>query len=461
MKYRTFFRVFSLIISIIMIASVVVGCSQKTDKSTDSTSTITSSDSSSPSTTLDENPDSPSIKNLTEIPDVTIEALILADAEPDLPGQYFGEFMKRYPSIKVDLQLITSGGTIAAIQPRVAANNLPDIFHGGSSEYFIKLAEEGWLMDIGDLECFQNMSESMKAVCTSPSGIRFNIPPADGLVGMFCNMDLFKKAGLEVPKTWDEFIEVCKAFKNKGIVALNLGGGHKSSVAHFLACTGITYNITKNSPEKINEFINYEYDFQSKEFMDFLKKIQLLIDINPFPEGYLGMDYNTANAYFINGNSAMYIQGTWFCADALYNDFECIFTTAPWNNTIEEAGYISIPETGMLFSNKTSRERKIAAKLAAEFIMGDGYYIIQNRRACIPPYPVDKYPKGVKLDERIVSALSEAESKGLTTYTHIFQYLPSVIYSELPALIQEMLSGQSTAEQVAASLIEIQRTEKP
>lgn len=48
--------------------------------------------------------------------------------------------------------------------------------------------------------------------------------------GVFYNQDLFEEAGVEVPTTWTEFLDVCKALKDKGIQPLALD----STYAPFL-----------------------------------------------------------------------------------------------------------------------------------------------------------------------------------------------------------------------------------
>ena len=48
--------------------------------------------------------------------------------------------------------------------------------------------------------------------------------------GVFYNQDLFEEQGVEVPTTWTEFLDVCKALKDKGIQPLALD----STYAPFL-----------------------------------------------------------------------------------------------------------------------------------------------------------------------------------------------------------------------------------
>lgn len=45
-------------------------------------------------------------------------------------------------------------------------------------------------------------------------------PASRSVVRMFCNEDLFEKAGVEIPNIWAEFIEICKQFREQGMTPL-------------------------------------------------------------------------------------------------------------------------------------------------------------------------------------------------------------------------------------------------
>lgn len=45
-------------------------------------------------------------------------------------------------------------------------------------------------------------------------------PASRYVVRMFCNEDLFEKAGVEIPNTWAELIEICKQFREQGTTPL-------------------------------------------------------------------------------------------------------------------------------------------------------------------------------------------------------------------------------------------------
>ena len=53
----------------------------------------------------------------------------------------------------------------------------------------------------------------------------YSLPFASQTLGLFINKDVFAKAGLTPPTTWDEFITVSKALKEKGIIPLANGLG--------------------------------------------------------------------------------------------------------------------------------------------------------------------------------------------------------------------------------------------
>lgn len=77
------------------------------------------------------------------------------------------------------------------------------------------LGEEGELADLSGLECAKNLREVVK-VANTVDGKLVAIPQEMVAYGLFLNMDLFKKYGLEPPNTPEEFLECCQVFQQNG-----------------------------------------------------------------------------------------------------------------------------------------------------------------------------------------------------------------------------------------------------
>ena len=89
-----------------------------------------------------------------------------------------------------------------------------------------------WTADLTDLAEAAGYADNSYAVfndqATEWAGYLPCITEQPNVGGVFYNQDLFEEAGVEVPTTWDEFLDVCKALKDKGIQPMALDSAYAS-----------------------------------------------------------------------------------------------------------------------------------------------------------------------------------------------------------------------------------------
>jgi raffinose/stachyose/melibiose transport system substrate-binding protein len=86
------------------------------------------------------------------------------------------------------------------------------------------------------------LSDDLKALTDytyTSDGIAYALPTAEYTTGIVYNKQIFKRLGLQVPQTYQEFLEICKKIKQEGLVPLSVGGRDKWHytylVDHFFA----------------------------------------------------------------------------------------------------------------------------------------------------------------------------------------------------------------------------------
>ena len=80
----------------------------------------------------------------------------------------------------------------------------------------LTLGAEGKLMDLSGLDSAQNLREIIR-IANTVDGKLVAIPQEVVAYGLFVNMDLFRRYGLELPNTPEEFLECCRVFQENGI----------------------------------------------------------------------------------------------------------------------------------------------------------------------------------------------------------------------------------------------------
>lgn len=131
-------------------------------------------------------------------------------------------FMEQYPYITVETD--EYGYSVDTFLAKAASGQLPDLFNTFFTEVD-KIINAGYAEDITDA---YNATEY--ATCTNPDVISlvtkdgrvYGVPLSAYSIGLYCNVELFKEAGLVdadgiplFPKTWQELAETAATIKEK------------------------------------------------------------------------------------------------------------------------------------------------------------------------------------------------------------------------------------------------------
>jgi len=204
---------------------------------------------------------------------------------------------------------LSGANALTALRSRIAANDPP-----GAMQFLgweaLTWSQEGQLRDITELAKKGNWDAVV------PKAMQPFLKDGDKWIAVPINMHrvnwiwgnpkLFKDAGLETPKTWDELIAVGEKFKQKGIIPVALSDESWQLTQTFQSMMTDLYGpkfYTKaaveldeaalRGPEMIGTF-------------DMLRKLRGLADDN-----FSNRDWAVATGMVINGQAAMQIMGDW------------------------------------------------------------------------------------------------------------------------------------------------------
>ena len=119
------------------------------------------------------------------------------------------EFHKEYPNIVVEINTVPDSDKV--LTARMAAGDVPVVFHGKpTSQAFFESAEAGYCMDLTDQPFIKNAIPSLLEAVKSEDGKVYAMPYSQNFMGVFYNMDIFEEQNLEIPETWDAFMELCQ-----------------------------------------------------------------------------------------------------------------------------------------------------------------------------------------------------------------------------------------------------------
>ena len=224
-------------------------------------------------------------------------------------------FMDENPNIKVEHEAIGDEATYNNMfKTSIATGDAPDIFVNYGGTQFQDYVESGLFYDLSKVSA-EDKEWADKYIPTMLDAWKYEdiegfygVPVACFATGVYYNKDLFAQNGLEVPKTIEEFEKVCDAFMSKGITPFALGDKDNFRGAHLLANLILkreNFDYTKSVIDGETKW----NDTAMKEVFEVMSSWQ--------KKGYLGdnittLDATGEQALFLNGETPMHINGSWF-----------------------------------------------------------------------------------------------------------------------------------------------------
>lgn len=196
-------------------------------------------------------------------------------------------------------------------------NNMADIFWTWGERFLQPYVEAG------KVYCLDDALASDEELASRFTGEILDSATYDGkvygLVHSNCtyptyyNKAIFEECGVEVPTTWDEFINLCQTLIDKGITPFAMGGQDAWVMAQFL--TRLVCGV--GGVDLYNKIRYNTGTWEDEGFIEAGTLLQELIDMGIFEENFAGVSYNEAMAMFCDGKTAMYHMGTWVTGELI------------------------------------------------------------------------------------------------------------------------------------------------
>ncbi|MBN1535424.1 MAG: extracellular solute-binding protein [Anaerolineales bacterium] len=248
-----------------------------------------------------------------EQPQVTVTwwHIQVADDQKALWQGMADEYMAAHPNVTVEITVLENEAFKTKITTMMQSGNPPDIFQswggGGMNEYAIA----GLLKDItADLEKdgWKDTFSPGALGVFSFEGKYYGVPRDMGAVGFWYNKDLFAQAGIEAPPTtWSEFLEDIQTLKAAGITPIALGEGDKWPGAFYWEYLAVRIG----GQAAFDAAYSRKGAFTDEPFVEAGVKLQELVALDPFQEGFLGATWPDEQVVMASEKAAMDLMGQW------------------------------------------------------------------------------------------------------------------------------------------------------
>jgi raffinose/stachyose/melibiose transport system substrate-binding protein len=284
----------------------------------------------------------------------------------------------------------------------------------------------------------------------SYQGKNYGVPWDMGMVGFWYNKALFEQAGIDAPPaTWTEFLEDVQTLKDAGITPISIGEGDKWPGMHFW-----NYLATRLcGQEKFEAAMARTGSFTDPCFVEAGVKLQELVALEPFQEGFLGAIHDEMQATFGNGEAAMELSGQWAPTVQAAN-------SADGQGVGENLGLFNFPAveggagagTDVVGGGNGFAIGKNAEPEAIDFVK----YLTSVENQTIVAEHVSGIPvvKGAEAGLADPNMLQVQQAFAGAEYFQLYydQFLPPATGSVLNDSVQGLFAGTLTPEQVAQAV---------
>ena len=244
---------------------------------------------------------------------VTIDWWHIQNTDPmkSIWQQAADSYMASHPKVKIKITVLENEAFKAKLTTNMQAGNPPDIFQSWGGGTLKEQADAGLIKDITAsseswIGSLNEAAAGLYKVDDKQYGVPFNL----GMVGVWYNKALFKKAGIDAPpSTWSEFLADVEKLKSAGITPIAVGEKDKWPGMFWWANLSLRV-AGSDAMTQAGE----DGSFDSDGFVKAGEELKKLIDMEPFQKGFLAAPWPGANGEagtMAKRGAAMDLMGQW------------------------------------------------------------------------------------------------------------------------------------------------------
>ncbi len=292
-----------------------------------------------------------------------------SDDDSMVPYDYAVEQLAMdYPNVELEL-VVQAQDDGATLKTLAGTGQLPDIYQANTNiiQTFRTSNQIMVLNDVAKETGFADkLFDSTKSLAYSDDGNMYVFPFAGHeYVLMYYNKALFEKFDLEVPKTYDELIEVSKVFNKNDILPISLFAKEGWNCVAVYDSIATKYEVTgvmgiDDGAKKITD----------SAYLSSAKDLAKLVENNVYSKDATSTNYDSASAKFLSREAAIMFNGQWYIQEAvetLGDDVDWMFYPAKDLETYEATKYNFSgggSQSGFAV-NPDSKNAELAAEIAS------------------------------------------------------------------------------------------------
>ncbi|MDR1419018.1 MAG: extracellular solute-binding protein [Treponema sp.] len=357
-------------------------------------------------------------------------------------------FQAANPGIRITRSAFGNEDLRATIKPAINSGEGPDIFsYDAGAGYLGVLANTGMALDLSPYAQKYNWNSRFFDWALEKTryegGKLYGIANELEMLGVFYNSRMFRQNGLVPPETYDEFIAVCSALRNAGVIPMVLDDRDQWPGFHF-------ESVWLNSfagPQKVKDAVATRIKWTDPALASAMDRLAEFAASGLTNDQINSMGHDDANALFTTGNCAMRVTGTWVIGNFVdkMGDDVGFFYLPPGKPDIPSCPPGGLGEA-VVINAKTKYPDETASFL--DFLFSPESVKIWYEHSMIPSVVNVNYSSWnlAPLFREVVEEINAADTLG----ENIDVLMPPLVNDVTKNYVQRILAGRITGAQAMA-----------
>ncbi|WP_077620724.1 extracellular solute-binding protein [Bacillus sinesaloumensis] len=210
------------------------------------------------------------------------------------------------PDVDIQTEILGNEQYKEKVKVLSASNELPDVGITWAAGYMKPFVDGNMFAPLDDIVQEDNfVAGTLDAFSVDEQ--TYALPLELNITPVYYNKEIFEQNNLEVPETYDEFLNVVETLVDNGVTPITLGNKDRwtGSMWYMYLADRI------GGPETLNNAINRTGTFEDPALVKAAEEIEKLVEMDAFVKGFNGLSNDEAKGYFMNEQAAMYLMATW------------------------------------------------------------------------------------------------------------------------------------------------------
>lgn len=238
----------------------------------------------------------------------TVKLRMMGYNAESVRATYLKYVAEQLPGVEIEFEFVSQDNFDNVLNTQLQAGEGPDIIEVGGQTKL--LAHAGYLLDLTDQEFVSKYADAGIQPYTVDGKV-YATPLQSWYEGIFYNKKIFADNGIQVPKTWDEFIQIHKTLEEKGIKAQTMGAqSYEPMMKQSIALVNNEF-YSDEANKGFDEKFNTGEASLAEGWLPAVTEWYKIIEEGCLTEEMLGLSYDQALDEFATEKAAMWECGPW------------------------------------------------------------------------------------------------------------------------------------------------------